>query len=146
MPGEYYSLPISFNDLIKKKDLEKCSLIHSVAQNMHLILTTQFDENRNDPTYGCSIWEEEFEVLLDVESWKERLNESIKKSLSQHEKRVTNIEVRVQITQEELINNSAGRDYRIKRKVDINIIGNLVKTNETCSFYEKFFIGPISFA
>jgi phage baseplate assembly protein W len=145
MSGEYYTLPLILGDLIKKKEHPKCPLIQSIAQNIHLILTTDFGENRNDPSYGCSIWEDEFEILLDVESWKDRLNDSIKKSLQKHEKRVINFDVKVDIKQEELISNKTGRDYRIKRSVNISITGNLIKTNESCSFFEKFFIGPISF-
>ena len=144
MLGEFYSLPISFGDLMKKKDIPRCSLIQSVAQNLHLMLTTHYGENRNNPKFGCSIWENEFEVLSGNDSNKEGLRESIKKTIAMFEKRITNVEVSLDFKQEQLISKS-GTEKRIKRKIEISITGNLVKTNESCSFNDKFFVGPISF-
>ena len=144
MEGGYYTLPLKLEEVIQKKDLPKCSLMQSVAQNIHLILTTRFGENRIDRTYGCSIWEEEFDVLQNLNSWKERLAASIKNSLLNHETRITGFKVSVAITQEEM-GDTVISAFRVKRKVEINIQGNLAKTNESCSFYDSFYIGPISF-
>jgi len=144
MDGDYYSLPLKFGDIIQKKDIPRCSLMQSVAQNIHLVLTSRYGENRNDPSYGCSIWEEEFDVLMNFNSWKDRLAASIRSSLLAHEKRINNCRVNVHIHQEEM-GDVAIKAYRVKRKVDITITCNLVKTNEACSFYDSFYIGPISF-
>jgi phage baseplate assembly protein W len=145
MAEEYFSLPLSFANLIQKKDLERCSIVQSIAQNIHLILTTSLGENRNDSTYGCIIWDNEFEILIDSNTWKNKLSDSIKTTLIEHEKRIENMEVKVDIYQEELVTMEKDKNYRIKRRVDINVKGNLITTNEPYTFFEKFFIGPISY-
>lgn len=144
MEGGYYSLPLDLGSVILKKDIGKCSLMHSVAQNIHLILTSRFGENRNDQTYGCSIWDEEFDVLQNLNSWKDRLGSSISQSLMVHESRIMNVNVIVQIQQDEM-GDANLQAFRVKRRVDITVTGNLSKTNEPCVFYDNFYIGPISF-
>lgn len=144
MDGGYYSLPLDLGGVILKKDIGKCSLMHSVAQNIHLILTSRFGENRDDPTYGCSIWEEEFDVLQNLNSWCDRLSGSMRDSLNEHEKRLTNVKVSVKIQQDEM-GDVVIKAFRVKRRVDITVTGNLTKTNEPCTFYDNFYIGPISF-
>lgn len=144
MRDEYYALPLRFGDLMQKKDHAKCSLLQSVAQNIHLMLTTHFGENRNSPNYGCSIWENEFENVLSIDTVKEELRLSIKRAIDLYEKRITNVLISVELKQEQ-ISFKMGGEFRIKRKVEISITGNLTKTNEYCTFTDKFYIGPISF-
>ena len=144
MPVEYYSLPILFGDLIQKKNHSKCSLIQSVAQNLHLMLITRFGENRSNLTYGCGIWDDEFEILISKNEIEQNIHDSLKKSIGLYEKRITNVSISVELKQEQ-IGFNIGEKVRIKRKVEISITGNLVMTNETCSFKDSFFIGPISF-
>ena len=124
MVGEYYSMPLSFGDLINKKDMPKCSLIQSVAQNLHLMLITHFGENRNNPDFGCSIWENEFDVISSYDSNKEELRDSIINSISLFEKRITNVSVLIEFKQEQFTSKS-GSEVSIKRKIEISITRDL---------------------
>ena len=64
MKETYYDLPIRFDLLMQKnRELPTCSLDKSIAQNIFLIITSKFNEHRFDPTYGCEIWETDFELI-----------------------------------------------------------------------------------
>jgi len=142
---EYYQLPLQLNDLLKKNELKKCDLKLSIAQNIHLILTTHFGEYALDETYGCSVWENDFENIFSTNTWKEKISQSIKGTLSLHEQRLTNVQVKTEIGQEELTVNEQSHLHSIKRRLEIRVTGNYILTNEPFSFYERLFISPLSF-
>ncbi len=143
--GGYYKLPLQFSYLADKKELGKCSLENSIAQNIHLIITTKFGEFKLDETYGCSIWEHDFENIFRANQWKEQMAKSVKESIQNHESRLTNLYVKAEVGQEEMTNKMSNNANRIKKKIELKITGNLNLTNEAFEFYEKLFISPFSF-
>ncbi len=140
---QYYSLPLLFTDLLKKNDLTKCrDLKESICQNIHLILTSHFGEYKQDPTYGCSIWENDFENIVSINLWKEQVGKSVKLVLINHERRLTNITVKTDISQEEITNSHL---KKLKKKVDVAVEANIAETNEPFYFKDSLFISPLSF-
>ena len=57
----YYTLPIKFGELCKKKDLKSCSIKESISQHLYLIITTSFGECLYDEEFGCSIWDNDYD-------------------------------------------------------------------------------------
>lgn len=140
---QYYSLPLALDELTRKKDLSKCSLQQSVAQNLHLILTTAFGELPIDENFGCSIWDHDFDNMTTGHKNKELIRQSLLTSIQQYEKRLSNIRIDVLLGQEEIIAKING--CRIKKVIRITITGVLKSTNETFKYHDSFYIGPLSY-
>ena len=143
---EYYKLPLKFGDIMKKKELPKCRDIgESISQNINLMITSKFGEYRFDPTYGSNIWDSDFENIFANEDWSSRVSKSLTDIIALHEPRLKNIEVTAEINQEEIADNSANPQYRIKQKVVVNIQGTLTNTNERFSTTQRLYVSPLSF-
>lgn len=139
--NEYYSIPLSLGNVTRKKEIPKCSLPESVAQMIHLIVTTGFGECKNNPSFGCEIWEKDFENIVNSQLYRENLRKSIQSTIEKQEPRLTGIRVDIQIEQV---------DYKMfnrktKSRIRIKISGMLTRTNEPFSFSDQFFIGPLSY-
>lgn len=141
MPQPYYALPLRLDEVLQHKPHPACSLPQSIAQNLYLILTTHFAESRFDESFGCSLWDEDF-ANQSNSRWKEDIRQSIETSVLEHEKRLTQVRVRVDLTDQEM---QLGRtNRRIKRRLSVWIDGVLTKTNEQFSFQRSLYLAPLS--
>jgi len=141
-PG-YYTLPINFSSLIEKGDHVKCGLKESIMHYIHLITTTYLGECRFDASFGCSIWEYDFDNSMSDLNLRENLGRSLDHALGKNEKRLTDIEVHIEITQSDISLEQTAK--RLKKRVDIKINATLKKTNEHFMYSEYFFLGPLSY-
>ena len=82
-----------------RPEAPKCSLPESVAQMIHLLVTTGFGECRNNPTFGSEIWEKDFENIVNTQLYRETLRKSIQSTIEKHEPRLTGIRVDIQMDQ-----------------------------------------------
>ncbi|MBX2903397.1 MAG: GPW/gp25 family protein [Chitinophagales bacterium] len=139
-----YSLPIRTDLLTKGKEHPATSLKQSLADFIHLILTTSLGECKFHPELGCSVWENDFDIVVSANLLKDKMQNAIRDAIEQNEKRLTNVRVDIKLSQEEIV--SEGRGLRIKRKLDIKANGIVVKTNEPFEYFEKVYIGPISYS
>ncbi|WP_433829361.1 GPW/gp25 family protein [Flavobacterium anhuiense] len=142
MKGAFYKLPINFNAILQKKELEKTSIEHSIAQQVILLATTTFGECKFDETFGSKIWEIDFDLLMNENSLKEIISKTMLKSLLLHEKRIKVNELRVELseTMYHVVAISRG-----KKRVDIIIEANIKSTNRDFNFRGYFFLGPLSY-
>jgi phage baseplate assembly protein W len=141
MIANYYKLPLQLNRISKKKEHPKCNLADSVAAMIHLISVTYFGECKHDETFGCEIWEHDFENIVNSQSYRDQLKESIKQTIQEHEPRLSNVWVDVQI--EQIENKLFQR--RIKSRIQLRVEGTMTLTNEPFSHTDQFFIGPLSY-
>lgn len=143
MKNGFYTLPLKANAFISRKGHETCSLKESIAHHIHLINTSYFGECTFDETFGCSIWLIDFDNLKSTTKLKAQIIDSLKESLGRHEKRLTKIKMNVRIKQEEVFG-TAGSN-RMKKRIDLNIKATVVKTKESFTYVEYFYIGPLSY-
>jgi phage baseplate assembly protein W len=136
----YYTLPLRLDKLLEQKQHPVCSLEESISQHLYLILTTHFEESRFNATYGCSIWEQDFEIMSNIK-WKDWIRASVTETVLAHEKRLTHPKVKVEIDEFEFVSTA---NRRIKRRVGIGIEGLILQTNEKYSFLETIYISPMS--
>ena len=141
MPQPYYALPLRLDEVLQHKLHPTCSLPQSIAQNLYLMLTTHFAESRYDETFGCSLWDEDFSNQSNSR-WKEDIRQSVEASILEHEKRLTQVRVRVDLTDQEMQLTKTNR--RVKRRLTIWIDGLLTRTNESFSFQRSLFLAPLS--
>lgn len=142
MKQQFYSLPLSFAGVMQKKELPMCALQQSVAQHLHLIITTAFGELPTDENFGCSIWDHDFDNITSTHKIKEYIRQSLQDSIERYEKRLYNVRIDLLIRQEEITNLNG---YRIKKKITITITGWLQSTSEKFVYEDSFFTGPLSY-
>jgi phage baseplate assembly protein W len=143
MKQEFYSLPLALEEVMQKKEHPKCTLQQSVAQHLHLILTTAFGELRTDENFGCSIWEYDFDNITSGYKLKEFIKQSLLAAVQQYEKRIYNVGIELMIRQEEPGGNAAG--HQVKKRMHVTITGLLQATNESITCIDTFFTGPLSY-
>ena len=120
-----------------------CDLLTSVTKNLELLITTRFGEHRSDPSFGCEIWDLDFELIISASLWEEKLRQSLLKSITTHETRLSNIDITVAINDMEKFN-GIRQFVEIKKRVEIEIFGMLHKTGEPVHFRTNLFLSPLS--
>jgi len=143
MQLEFYSLPMAVENIMHKQELTKCTLHQSVMQHLHLLLTTSFGEFPADEVFGCGVWDHDFDIVTSAHKLKEMIRLSLMASITDQEKRLGNVRVEIVMKQEEIPASQSGR--RVKKKIDITIIGILKSTNERFAYRDSFFVGPLSY-
>lgn len=140
---QYYSLPLSLEQVMQKKDHAKSTLRQSVAQYLHLIMTTAFGELLTDEQFGCSIWEHDFDVVTGKHKIRELMKQSLLQSIVQYEKRLGDVRIELVVSQEESADSASA--YRVKKKMGVTVTGTLLSTNEPFKYADEFFTAPLSY-
>jgi phage baseplate assembly protein W len=139
----YYKIPLQLASVMEGNELPACDLNHSITKNLELIIMSRFGEHRSDPSFGCEIWDLDFELIVSPSLWEEKLRLSLLKSIVSHEPRLSGIEITVAITDMEKFN--IFRQFtEIKKRVDINLAGLIHKTGESFNFHTNLFLSPLS--
>jgi phage baseplate assembly protein W len=141
MKNTYYRLPLRFDQITQKKQHDTCLLNHSIAQNLHLIISTYRGEVAYSDEFGCSLWDEEFNIQLNLR-WKEILCDSIRQAMTKFEKRLAVRDVKVSMQEQSKFLEK--ESVRIRRIVQIEISGVISKTNEPFNFRDTIFISPLA--
>lgn len=142
MRGAFYKLPIDFNAIVQKKELEKTSIEHSIAQLVILLATTTFGECKFDETFGSKIWEIDFDLLMNEDTLKDTISKTMKQSLLLHEHRIKVNELKVELSETMYLVDDINR---AKKRVDIIITAIIKSTNRNFDFRGYFFVGPLSY-
>jgi phage baseplate assembly protein W len=141
MQHSFYKLPLRLDQIIQKKKQATCTLTHSIAQNLHLLISTYRGESAYSDEFGCSLWDEEFNIQLNF-NWKETLTDSLKQAISKFEKRLQLQDIKVLMQeQNELLEEG---NLRVRKCLHIEIKGLIRKTNEPFHFRDTVFISPLA--
>lgn len=137
----YYALPLNLGNIINKIEQPRISLNESISAWIHLLLVTHYDECKHDETFGCEIWEHDFENIGNSQKFKEEIQRAVLKTITVHEPRLSDIRLELQIEQVEVMM----QNRRIKIRIGIKVKGTIKKTNEPFVHVESFFVGPLSY-
>ncbi|MBL7728046.1 MAG: GPW/gp25 family protein [Dinghuibacter sp.] len=143
MNNGYYTLPLRPDKLMKGEPQEQCSLDTSITQYVHLIITTAFGEMQQDESFGCGIWDTDFDNLVANNKIRERIKTSVYHSVTGYEKRLQQVKVEVFVKEEELPARINGR--QVKKRLDIQLTAVNRLTNEPFVFRDSFYTGPLSY-
>lgn len=142
MKGKYYQLPIDFSQLLQKRDMPAISLEDSIAQHIHLLITTVLGENKDDAQYGCQWWDSDFDIKASNNEVKEQIENAVKASITRYEKRISQIKVVAAVNQEELMLPST---RKMKKKIRVTVSGTVTKNNHPFQYSSFFYISPLSY-
>jgi phage baseplate assembly protein W len=140
MTPKFYTLPLRIDELLNKKQHPLCALPQSIAQNIYLVITSHFGESYYDEDFGCLIWEKDFELITNMK-WVETIVPALTQSIQKSERRLSNIDVKIQISEFEFKSKTVSR---AKKRIHIHVTGVITKTNESFQFTEQIYISPLS--
>lgn len=143
MQTEYYKYPLDLKRIFQQKELLKCSVGEAVSQNLHLIILSHNGEHRYNHSLGCEIWDLDFDLIMSLRIWEEKLRNSLLHAIEENEKLLEQVEVGVNVSEVENSYNS-NTNVSIKRQVDIRIQAILKATGEKYYFNTQLFLSPIS--
>ncbi|SHK03886.1 GPW/gp25 family protein [Pseudozobellia thermophila] len=142
MAKPYYQAPFDFKRFFEKKELKKIGMRDSISQFISIIITTYFEEYTFDEDFGSEIWETDFDLLVNANVIKERIKRSLKNQIETYEKRLSNIDLNVELM-ESLSSNT--NKVRLKKYLYITIRGTIVKTDEPFVFTGDYYLAPLSY-
>ncbi|OBQ56619.1 GPW/gp25 family protein [Tamlana sp. s12] len=143
MTVTYYKLPIQARGLMTNASSEMVSLEESIVNYLHLIMTTRFGECQSDASFGCALWDVDFNNMGSNHKLRAVIADSLTKSLKHYEKRLSQIEINVNIEQDEM--DGRATVSRVKKMVLVHVIGVINKTNENFTYKAHFYIAPLSY-
>ncbi len=118
------------------------SLRDSISQFISIVITTYFEEYSFDEAFGSEIWETDFDLLVNANVLKERIKKSLKEQVQTYEKRLSNIDLNVELM-ESLSANT--KKVRLKKYLYITIKGTIIKTDEPFVFTGDYYLAPLSY-
>ncbi|OMP80760.1 MULTISPECIES: GPW/gp25 family protein [Chitinophaga] len=142
MKQQYYKLPMDFSRILQKQDLPDVNLEESVAQHIQLLITTVLGENKDDPQYGCQLWDNDFDIRASNNEVKEQVELSIRASINRYEKRLTQTRVVAQISQEEVMGMTS---KKVKKKIRVTVTGVLARNKTDFNYSSFFYVSPLSY-
>lgn len=142
MAKPYYEVPFDFKRFLEKKELKKLSMRESISQFISIIITTYFEEYTFDEAFGSEIWETDFDLLVNANVLKERIKYSLTDQIKVYEKRLSNIDLNVELM-ESVSQNS--HKIRLKKYLYITIKGTIIKTDERFQFTGDYYLAPLSY-
>lgn len=142
-PSPYYKRPLDVRRLFDRQPLENCTLGLSISQHLELIIFTRFGEHRYDPTFGCAIWDLDFELIASRVMWEDKMQHSLTKALAEREPRIYEAAVSIDVTDIEKV-----YPFRmiteIKKRVAIGVSARVTATGERYSFTTALYLSPLS--
>lgn len=142
MKQQYYKLPMDFSRILQKQDLPDVHLEESVGQHIQLLITTVLGENKDDPQYGCQLWDSDFDIRASNNEVKEQVELSIRASINRYEKRLTQTRVVAQISQEEVMGMTS---KKVKKKIRVTVTGVLARNKTDFHYSSFFYVSPLSY-
>lgn len=140
--SDFLKLPLKFEQFFQKKKLDRCTLTDSIARNIHLLITTQMEENNQDYNYGSQFWDHDYDIHMTNAMRREMVMNSLKTQLLKYEKRLSKPIVEVNVIQKEY---RLSNNIQLRRRIEIIVKGQLFRSNEPFRFQTGFFIGPLLF-
>lgn len=140
-----YRIPLDIHGFLQNGRFEAVPLNESITSNLHLLLITAYEEFDFDADYGCDLWEHEFSAQHISAVWVDRMAENIKRTIERYERRLLNVEVKVDMSQAEFAQKQDGQvARRLKRKLHVQLSARLASTNEAFRFEDSILLAPFS--
>jgi phage baseplate assembly protein W len=139
----FYRTPLQLSSVINGGELATCDVVTSITCNLELIIMTRFGEHRGNPDFGCEIWELDFELIVSESLWEEKLRQSLIKSITTNETRLSDISLVAKISEIERFH-YLKQNPEIKKRVTVHLTGTIHKTGEPFTFDTSLFLSPLS--
>lgn len=136
----YIKLPMNLHAAVDGR-LKRCSYEESIAQQIMLLIVSHHGEVVGREDYGSAIWDLEFNQLVKISEWEEKVQVSLIKAIQLYEKRLKNVSVKVVLSE---IEDENKKNIHVRRKAQITVTGNIVSTDLPFHFNTLVYISPLS--
>lgn len=140
---KYLKLPIDFSGMLHGGTQDRCLIEESIAQYIMMQITSRYGEVAGRSDFGSDIWELEFNQLVKIYEWEERVRVSLLESIVKYETRLTDVKVGVSLS--EIDTDIDSEKYsQVRRKAVINVSGNIIQTGVAFNFNTSLYVSPLS--
>jgi len=139
----YLDKPLQLNLPVENQRLKESDLGKSISNYLELIIFTRKGEHRFNRDFGCAIWDLDFELIVSESLWEEKFRKSLLESITRYEWRITQVAVKVNISEVETFFPKR-KVAEIKKRVMIYVEGKMVETGERYAFSTSLFLSPLS--
>lgn len=143
MLKEYYKFPLDLKNVFNNEALSKCGIGESISQNIQLILYSFNGEHIYNYSLGCEIWELDFDLIMNIRVWEERLRKSLMNAIVENLISIENVDIEVKVSEVE-IQFERNEFPAIKRQVDVYLKAIIRQTGENYHFHTNLYLSPIS--
>lgn len=124
-------------------NLERCTELESIDQHLGLLLVTHRGEHGFNQQYGTKLWELDFENIVSRSAWEDRFVGYIRQAVTQHEKRIRDVEVKIDVR--DMVREEVSmKGYSVRKRVDIIILATVISTGQRHGFKHIIYLGPLS--
>lgn len=138
---DYLKLPILFEPFFEEQAIATCHIESSIMRFLHLLITTAQEEMKTDEQFGLAFWDEDYSTHITSDLRKEQLVHHLQTQIERYEKRLTDVQVEVQIKNNMLPQQGVMVE---RRRVEIGVKARLRHSSAPFSFNTAFFIGPFN--
>lgn len=114
----------------------------SIAQLLHLLVHTRPGELRSAPSFGCAVWDIEFDNDVNLARWEETLTRSLRAAIQEHEPRLS--EAKVEITITAITAGSAPKQMAAQQQARVTVTGVLALTGEAFRYSTLLYLGQFA--
>jgi phage baseplate assembly protein W len=142
----HYKLPLDISRFFSDTGegmLEQCNELESIDHYLGAVLATHPGEHSFSREFGTKLWEMDFENVASKSVWERMFLEHILAAVRTHEKRIKDVEIKIDI-KDVVREDTVARSMNVRKRIDIFILGTLVSTNKPCGFKHTLFVGPLS--
>lgn len=118
------------------------SLGASIAQFLHLLVHTRPGELRSAVSFGCAVWDIEFDNAANLARWEETLVTSLLAAIQEHEPRLHEATVKISLTKPE--SGSSANRIAAQQQANIVVTGVLAFTGEAFRYSTQLYLGQFA--
>lgn len=138
---DYLKNPLDVSDMLRGRQ-KRFPLEASIAQQIMLLIVSHPGEVVGKEHFGSIIWELEFNQLVKVRDWEEKVRESLINTINLYEKRLKDVDVQVDLS--EIEDEITYKSPSIRRQASISVHAIIKDTDEPFFFNTTVYISPLS--
>lgn len=141
---KYIKLPINFSDVAKGKSKQYCSYEESIAQYIMMMITSRYGEIVSRADFGSAIWELEFNQLVKVYDWEDKVKRSLEDTISKYEHRLSDLKVNVGLREIDTDFNGFDGVTQVRKQASISVEGKIKHSGTRFSFNTQLLVSPLA--
>jgi len=141
---KYIKLPINFSDVVNGKSRQYCSYEESIAQYLMMMITSRYGEVVSRADFGSAIWELEFNQLVKVYEWEEKVQRSLRDTISKYEHRLDDLRIDVKLDQIDTDFGNIEESTQVRKQASISVEGKIKHSGTRFTFNTQLLVSPLS--
>jgi phage baseplate assembly protein W len=141
---KYIKLPINFSDLVNGSPRQECSYEESIAQYLMMMITSRYGEVVSRADFGSAIWELEFNQLVKVYQWEEKVQKSLEDTIAKYENRLTDLVIDVSLREIDTDRNDIEGITHVRKQASISVHGKIKHSGTNFMFNTQLLVSPLS--